>query len=219
MPPPIVVAHRGLHHIAIENTLDAFRAAADAQVAWVECDVWLSADGVPVVIHDQTLERTTSGHGNVGDHTLRQLQQLKVPSLWEVLGVITDETGILIEIKPPAAAGLVAGVRQEIQHFSGPWMIQSFYFENVDLSEQSAALAADATMLQIAMDGPWKSIHADHVLLNTEVVDRLHRQGRKVGAWTVNAPAEIQRMIELGIDMLITDEPLLAAQIIATRSP
>ena len=214
---PIIVAHRGLHHVAIENTVDAFTEAVRANVAWLECDVWMSADGVPVVLHDETLQRTTSGNGKVGDHTLVQLQQLKVPSLWEVLGAITDETGIMIEIKPPEAVALVAAVRQEVQHFSGPWMIQSFHFENVDLTERSAVLVESATALQVGIDGEWKSVHANHVLLNPDLVDRLHGQGRKVGAWTVNSPAEIQRMLDLGVDMLITDEPQLAAEIIEMR--
>jgi glycerophosphoryl diester phosphodiesterase len=215
MPPPLIVAHRGLHHVATENTLAAFTAACVAKIPWVECDVWLSADGIPVVIHDQTLHRTTAGAGRVTDHTLLQLQQLQVPALSNLLATLTGGTGIMIEIKPPAAIELVKAIRQLLEGFRGPWMIQSFHFENVDLTERSAVLVEDAAAMQTAIDGKWKSVHADHAMLDRELVDRLHGQGRKVGAWTVNTPADIHRMIELGVDMMITDEPKLAADIIA----
>ena len=217
MSLPTIVAHRGFHHVAAENTVEAFTAAVAAGVRWVECDVWFSADGVPVVLHDQTLEGATSGHGRVGDHSLADLKKFHIPSLWDVLGAITDETGILIEIKPPMAAALVTTVRAEVQHFPGPWMIQSFHFENIDSTEWSAALVKDAASLQQALEGPWQNVHADHVLLNTFLVEQMHSQGKKVGAWTVNGPAEIQRMLDLGVDMLITDEPVLAGQIIARK--
>src|SRR5215213_901611 len=73
---PLIVGHRGAMGYAPENTLASFERAVALGVDAVECDVHLSADGVPVVIHDHTLDRTTDGHGLVADHTLAQLKAL-----------------------------------------------------------------------------------------------------------------------------------------------
>lgn len=69
-PLPAVIAHRGASATAPENTLAAFRRAADEGARWIECDVKLTADGRPIVIHDDSLERTTDGGGAVADTTL-----------------------------------------------------------------------------------------------------------------------------------------------------
>ena len=73
---PLVVAHRGASAAFPENTLDAFRGARDLGADWIELDVHLSRDGQLIVIHDETLDRTTSGHGLVRDHTLAELKRL-----------------------------------------------------------------------------------------------------------------------------------------------
>src|SRR5687768_17797662 len=74
----MIVAHRGLHHFDPENSLAAFVEARRRQVWWAECDVWPSADGVPVVIHDETLDRTTAGTGPVAGLRWGQLAALKL---------------------------------------------------------------------------------------------------------------------------------------------
>lgn len=113
--PPLVIAHRGDSHDRPENTLAAFSAALEAGVSAVELDVQLTADGQVVVIHDPTVDRTTAGHGPVGEMTLAQLRSLsagypsrfgnayageRVPALVEVLGFLRDRARVLIEIKP-----------------------------------------------------------------------------------------------------------------------
>jgi glycerophosphoryl diester phosphodiesterase len=214
---PIIVAHRGLHHQCVENSLGAFIAAEKAGVRWVECDVWPSADGTPMVIHDETLDRTTPNNGLVRNHSRDQLQELNVPSLPDLLAALNGKTGILVEIKPPNAVEFTGKIRDMLMHYPGPWMMQSFYLENVIHKSKDAFLVEDSGTLQTAADGDWTHIHAEHVLIDRDLVDRLHAAGRTIGAWTVNNPADIQRMIDLGIDMLITDEPVTAAQLIAEK--
>ena len=72
---PTIVAHRGLHRQDPENSLAAAVAALRAGFEWIECDVWPSADGVPVLIHDETLDRTTTATGRVGDRKWFDLQR------------------------------------------------------------------------------------------------------------------------------------------------
>jgi glycerophosphoryl diester phosphodiesterase len=212
--PPTVIAHRGLHHFEPENSLGAFIAAAESGFSWVECDVWPSCEGIPVVIHDETVDRTTAGSGLVGQQTHQALAELGVASLQELFSMLADySTGILIEIKPPNAAEFCRAVERLARGYRGPWMVQSFHGENIKPTQQSALLVENHQQLRAAIDGHWPSIHAEHSLIDRAVVDALHRSGRKIGAWTVNDQSEIRRMVELGVDALITDEPELATQI------
>jgi len=108
----LVIAHRGSSGNAPENTLAAIKLALLEQVDMVEIDVHLSKDGVPVVIHDDTLDRTTDGFGKVKNYTIHELKQLnagswfsekfsneKIPTLKEVLDLVKDKCQLLIEIK------------------------------------------------------------------------------------------------------------------------
>lgn len=119
----LVIAHRGASHRAPENTLEAFQCAIDDGADALELDVHLSRDGVPVVIHDPTLDRTTDRTGSVSSMTWAEIQlanagarhsdstwasrQVRVPSLEEVLDVVRD-LPLLIEIKAAAAQSAVA---------------------------------------------------------------------------------------------------------------
>src|SRR5579859_6338194 len=78
--PPAIIGHRGAAGLAPENTLAAIRAAAAAGARWVELDVQLTRDGVPVLLHDSTLERTTDGEGKVGDADLDALRRVDAGS-------------------------------------------------------------------------------------------------------------------------------------------
>ena len=118
-PLPLVIAHRGFSARFPENTMPAFEAAVAGGADMIELDVTPSRDGHPVVIHDDTLERTTSGTGHVGEHTLAALRRLDagswmdeafrgtaIPVLSEVLDAFGDRVLINVEIKPE-------GVREE----------------------------------------------------------------------------------------------------------
>src|SRR5436853_1370309 len=117
---PLVLGHRGASGYAPENTLSAFNLAMDQGADGVELDVTLSADGVPVVIHDDTLDRTTSGHGPVGALTLAQLKRLdagyaaqfgkqfageRLPTLAEVFAAYGQRTFINVELKHDHSPG------------------------------------------------------------------------------------------------------------------
>ncbi len=193
--------------------MDAFAAAAAAKIPWVECDVWPSKDGVPVVIHDETLDRTTSGQGKVADHSAEQLRLLGVPTLAAVMEVLGLGTGILVEIKP-VDTELVARVITLLSAYPGPWMVQSFHLKNVMfLNAPRAYLTEDAAMLRGALQSDLQ-VHPHHSLIDKAVVEAKHQLGGQIGAWTVNAVADLQRMLDIGVDMLITDEPELAMRMI-----
>src|SRR5438034_4921517 len=118
---PKIVAHRGYWRSHPENSLSAFRSAEWAGCEWVECDVHAAADGTPIVIHDETLDRTTSGTGPVADKVCSELSHLRlkfnghltgdpVPTMARLLAALKPTTGILVELKPPGEPRLVRDV-------------------------------------------------------------------------------------------------------------
>jgi glycerophosphoryl diester phosphodiesterase len=230
MITPNIVAHRGYHSTHPENSLSAFRSAERLGCAWVECDVHASADGVPIVIHDDTLDRTTSGTGRVADRVCSDLSSMRlkfgdrltgepVPTLPRLLAALRPETGILVELKPHDSPGLVRNVLKMLRAERRPWVLQSFDPANLlevrarDPGAPMALLVEDAAGLERAVGEAWPCVNADHVLLNADVVGSLRARGAGVGAWTVNAEPDLRRAVALGLDWLITDEPLLAREL------
>jgi len=143
---PVIVAHRGASSTHPENTLEAFRAALDAGARIVELDVRLTADGVPVVLHDADVSRTTDGRGLVHELTFSQVKRLnaapgrdggaEVPALSDVLALVSGRGGVNLEIKnipgdPGYDGGREAVVEAALRQlgeaeFDGPVLVSSF---------------------------------------------------------------------------------------------
>jgi len=209
---PIIVAHRGLHAQLAENSLAAFAAAEVAGIGYLECDVWPSRDGVPVILHDQTLDRTTRGHGNVFDHTAAELAALGVPSLADLLRQSNADTTLVVEIKPDDSEDFVRAVVDLLAKQHPLAIVQSFDFANLQHSQRIAPALPVAMLIENAarLRRPWPvPIHVRHDLIEPDLVESYHAAGLAVGAWTVNQPAEIRTMLVLGVDRIISDDPLL----------
>jgi glycerophosphoryl diester phosphodiesterase len=227
---PIIIAHRGLHDVHPENSAPAFRAAERAGLHWSVCVVQQTIDGCPVIIHDETLVRPTNLSGRVDRHRADELMHLRlrdrngrpgdghVPVL---LGPRCELSGIggkwLVEIKPPDAPQLVARTAQAMRLMHRAWVLQSFDRLNLDHSRRCAPDVERALLidnLQNLVFGHFSALHVMHELVDAALVRRVHAQGVKVGAWTVNQPTDIRRMIALGVDRIITDQPLLARSLV-----
>ncbi len=223
----MIVAHRGLHqnNDAPQNSVAAFVAAANAGLSWVECDVWPSEDLRPVVIHDPTLDRTTDHVGEVKKFTLKQLRQMGVPSLDDVVHALNELSapGLVVEVKPRVNRPFVDAVMKSLSKYDGIRLVQSFHDDNIvrvwgiESSMHTAMLVDDETELKKAVERGWPMINAHFPLIDADLVTKLHSTGRRIGAWTVNDAKDIEQMVRLGIDMLITDEPLLATEIAGKR--
>jgi len=216
----IIVAHRGLHPPFPENSLEAFGAAWDAGIVWCECDVRLSADGVPVVIHDETLERTTTGSGRVAEWTAAELGKLKlldsdcnvtkhsIPLLEEALEKKPKHARLMVEPKPALGEKIISIARLILE---AGGMLHSFHQKDVELADRAtehrlpcAVLAdtADDLRTEIAR------IHLNYKLLDWGAIPRLRSEGKKIGVWTVNDVEAVRRFADLGVEMIITDIPL-----------
>jgi len=234
-PYPLWIAHRGAGKLAPENTLAAFRVGASHGYRAFECDVKLSADGVPFLLHDTTLERTTSGEGTASQLGWSALSRLDaggwhsrafggepLPSLESVAAYcIRNGFALNIEIKPTPGDELVTGctVAAEVARLwagqAVPPLLSSFSPEAL-----RAARDADddarwpcALLLDTLRDGWFDEARAlgcvavvtKHPLMDAAVIAELHDAGLRALVYTVNDAPTAQRLLALGIDGVITD--------------
>jgi len=238
---PLIFAHRGASAYAPENTLAAFNLALEQGADGIELDAKLTADGEVVVIHDQTVDRTTDGQGRVSQMTLAQLRQLdagvwkgtafkgcKIPTLAEVFEALGNHLIINIELTnygspedglPEKAARLV-----QTYHLEESVLFSSFLPSNLVLIRK---MLPQVPLAILARPGPAGRNHRSvqsrnvaqeflhpHFLDTTKrLIDREKAAGRQVTAWTVNFPFMMRRLIHAGVDGLITDNPRLGLTI------
>ncbi len=221
----IIIAHRGASGEYPENTLLAFRQALEAGATWLELDVQLSADSALVVIHDETLERTTDGRGAVAVKALAELRQLdagrgeKIPLLSEVLELAAGRATVNIELKGAGTAEPVAqllGQRKSAGLIPADRILASSLYER-ELT-LFARLAPGTPLAPVAeQDSPalrrlaeelnvW-SIHLEKSSISRELIAEVQRTGRKLLAYTVNATDELERLRDWGLDGVFSDFP------------
>ena len=200
-----------------ENTLLSFERAADLGADWVELDVHLSKDGALVVIHDETLERTTNGTGRVADQTLQELKCLdagqgqQIPTLDEVLEWAAPRgIGVDVEVKQAPALAVAEAVR----HFDQV-LISSFDHPLVrEIKALDPRLSVGLLYAYRAIDPVRLAREADaSVLLPQcsyvvgEDVAAIHAAGLRVWTWATSDPTVLRRLIEAGVDAIATNHP------------
>ena len=232
-PLPLWIAHRGAGKLAPENTLAAFRVGAAHGYRAFECDVKLSADGVPFLLHDSTLDRTTPVRGVAGDKAWSELSRLDaggwhtrgyagepIPSLEGIARYVQRNGHALnIEIKPTPgrehATGMAVGLAclHLWDHASPGPVFSSFRPDALQGARETAPQIPRALLLDSLWPGWWEMAQAlgcvaivtHYALMDSELIARLHGAGLRALCYTVNDPAEAQRLLALGIDGIITD--------------
>jgi glycerophosphoryl diester phosphodiesterase len=226
----LVDAHRGASVSFPENTLAAFEAGAAAGADSVEFDVQLSADGVAVVIHDDTVDRTTDGSGEVSSLTLEELQALdaggwksesfageRIPTLDQAFELLAGFTRLNMELKSPdprvAQLAIEAIKLRQLQH---QVVVSSFHIDHLlaikrELPEVRANFLPDEGLPSGFWDGDGRAIdiiglEKEHA--TRELVDELTERGRPVWVWTVDDPVEAVRLAALGVASLTTNDPV-----------
>jgi len=238
---PLNIGHRGASGLAPANTLAAFRAALDLGIDGVELDAQRCRTGEVIVMHDLTVDQTTNGTGPVKSLSLAELKALdagswfdarfageRVPTLAEVLDLIGDRLLVNVELKSfsPRTDGLEAEAIRLIRErgLERTVLISSF---NPFALWRTRRLAPDLKLgLLYAHDLPvylrkmWlaflshpEALHPDYTLVDEALVTRAHARGQQVNTWTVNEPAEMRRLIALGVDGIITDRPDVLAKV------
>lgn len=234
MNPCKVFAHRGASHYAPENTLPAFALAAAQGADGIELDVHLSKDGELVVIHDETLDRTTDGTGLVRDHTLAQLQALcadnhmpgfadaRIPTLREVLALVRP-TPLLVNIELKTGVLWYEGIEQKAldlvreMGMADRVIWSSFNHYSIETVRQLAPEAETAYLYSDIICGVERYAAAHGVrglhpgLPNVKMRDFLHTylaSGLAVRVWTVDAAADLRWLLAAGADVITNDPPL-----------
>jgi glycerophosphoryl diester phosphodiesterase len=219
MNPFLKIGHRGASGYEPENTLISFEKAIDLNVDGIELDVHLSFDGELVVIHDETIDRTTNGKGFVNLFTASELKKYGIPKLIEVLDLVNRNCFVNIELK---GIGTAKPVVDLILHYISDknwsyndFLVSSFNWKMLEevqllnpkirigvLTEESVKEA-----LVFAKKINAFSIHPDYVLLSKENVALMQESGFEVYPWTVNAKEDIQKIKSFNVNGIISDFP------------
>jgi len=219
------IGHRGAAGYEPENTLRSFKAAASLGADMVELDVHLCASSEIVVIHDETVNRTTNGSGAVAKLTLSELKALdagigeKIPTLEEVFSTMRGRVGINIELKGKGTSDAVHDFLARAFK-GGEWRISDVLVTSFDwrmlgrmreLSEEThlGPLTYEDMegALTTAVELGTFSVNPHHGRINAAYIKRAHEAGLRVYPWTVNIPDDIQRVSRLDVDGIISDFP------------
>lgn len=216
-----IYGHRGAPAEYPENTLAGFRRAKELGIYGIELDVHLSKDGVAVVCHDETLDRTTSASGPIAEFTVEELRNIDagngeyVPTLREVLELVGDSLHVDIEVKANAAG---VAVLEEVSKVPGlRWLVSSFdwdvlrYVRGVDPEASLWVLTPGASEDAIAA---YRELKADALAIwqkgvDADIARHLGEQGIPWWPWTVNDPRQARELVDLGAIGICTDNPAM----------
>jgi glycerophosphoryl diester phosphodiesterase len=237
---PWVVGHRGAAARAPENTLPSFRTAWAAGAGWVEADVQPTADDVPVILHDDDLDRTTDGTGPLRSRAAHAVATLdagrwfgaefagtRVPTLADLLSALdTGDRRLLLEIKGDHTPRQIQVVIDRIRaaRAGERVFLESFELDALRMVRQILPDEPVGLLVERIDDDPVEACRQigataynpefGELLARPDLVRRLHEAEIAVMVWTVNRPPDWARLTELGVDAIITDDPgaLLAWQ-------
>lgn len=232
LQPPKIIAHRGYSSVFPENTMAAFAGALDIGADYIELDVQLTADGIVVVSHDDTLLRTTGVDSRISELTYEELSQLdagswfdaaytgeKVPTLREVMELVKDtDCNIYLELKD---IGAVPGFEEAVLEVADQCgmtdrcLFASFQYDYLkhfkELNPELMTLY-NTTSGKSTLTGEFPAEYYGMYIetVTSESVNAIHEAGSQVFVWTVNTPAQIQNMIACGVDGIVTNYPGMA---------
>jgi glycerophosphoryl diester phosphodiesterase len=221
---PLIVGHRGNARYAPENTCVSFAQAIEAGATMVEMDTRLSKDGQIVLMHDETIDRTTNAKGNLADLMSQELARLDagswkdpkyhgepVPTLTQVAEVCRDKAIMMLDLK---CRGQGPAISQWV--ILAPW--------DMDEGIALARLLPGMPRVLICEDPPpdlaelkhlgFDGFSIDHQVLQQSFVSAARSLGLKVYTWTVNEPTDLLRVSSFGVDGIITDAPGLARHVL-----
>jgi glycerophosphoryl diester phosphodiesterase len=233
-PYPRIIAHRGGGELAPENTLAALRYARNLGFEAVEFDVKLTADDVPVLFHDDSLERTTDGSGPVADMPFDVITQFDAGSwfanefagesvpAFAAASALCKETGLWanVEIKPcpgreRETGRVVARMAKLLWSGATPPLLLSSFSAEALRAAQTEAPGLPRALVCDEIPGNWEqtlvqldcvSMHVRFDQLSANAVSAIHASRRGVLAFTVNDPLDAVDLIEMGVDALVTDQ-------------
>ncbi|MET3164155.1 MULTISPECIES: glycerophosphodiester phosphodiesterase [unclassified Arthrobacter] len=247
-PRPIALAHRGFSRAGLENSMAAFRAAAELGYEYLETDVHTTSDGVLLLFHDDTLDRVTDGRGRISELTAAEVSTARIGGrepvpLFDDLLTAFPAARLNLDVKDwKSVQSLAAGIERHGAH--DRVLVASFSDRRrrAVLKMLSRPVASSAGMvtnalfvllgpvlpaawLRLALRGPLRDVQALQVpvrygavrVVTPAYVRRAHALGLVVHVWTINHPAEMHRLLDLGVDGIVTDRADLLKQVLRER--
>ncbi|MFT4111044.1 glycerophosphodiester phosphodiesterase [Propionicimonas sp.] len=234
-----VWGHRGASREAPENTLPAFGRALDMGVDGVEFDVQLTADAELVVIHDETVDRTTTGNGHVNRFSLAQLRRLdaaaglegyagvRIPTLAEVLDLVVP-SGVRLNIELKNSVEEYPGLEEKVLELVAAYgiadrvVLSSFNHYSLKHLLDLGTACEVAMLYTDPLYRPWRYAHdlgvaAIHpparYVVRERTVEKVHKHGLAIRPWVVNGEYRLAQMFRWGVDAVFTDVPDVALRL------
>jgi len=243
-PGPLGLSHRGFSPEGLENTMASFEAAVELGFGYLETDVRTTSDGVLMAFHDETLDRVTDASGPIGARSLRELKDVRVggtepiPSFEELL-VRWPQIRLNVDIKDTAAAGALAALIEKHQahdrvlvtSFSDRRRLQCLGRLNRPAASSAGSVGTALMLLLsplglgriVARVGRFQSVQVPQRYGALPVVTpgflrRCHRAGVQVHVWTVNDQEQMEHLLDLGVDGLVSDRADKLAAVLGSRA-
>ncbi len=231
----LVIGHKGASAIAPENTLKAFQKAIELHADYVEFDSHLTKDGEIVIIHDADTFSLTGVHGLIRDKTLKEIKKLnagegeRIPTLQELVAIAKGKIGLQLEIKSTGLLERMVKILRK-ENLIQNSIVSCFMFDELlKLKEIEpklkigfllpAELVRSRIIKRKILKCEKEGFYAIHPHFNTvdkELVDFAHTNGLKVNVWTVNDRNSMKKLIQMGVDGIITDDISLVHKTISS---
>ena len=233
---PVITYHRGYSSRAPENTMAAFETALAHGSPRIELDVQMTADGVAVVTHDTSLRRCTGCNANIYDLPYAQVQQLDagrwfhrqftgayIPTLEEVLALCKGKAELNIEIKPSTFTPTLEAETVRLIHaydYGADCVVTSQSYETLCKVKELDPDITTGYILALGVGTYYDLPAADFfsvesTFITAGMVQQIHLRGKTISAWTVNRQQDAEKLLQLGVDDLITDKPEIIAPLLA----
>jgi glycerophosphoryl diester phosphodiesterase len=240
---PTIFAHRGSSTHAPENTLAAFKLAVEQHADAIELDATLSADSQVVVIHDDTVNRTTNGTGSIKSMNLAELKRLdagskfdpsfhleRIPTLAEVFETVGQQIFINVELKnytsptddlPERVIALVKDYGLESSVMMSSFNIIALIrarsqLPTIPLGLITVTGLADVTLRsKLVRFGPLFALHPNFMDITPKLIQAAHRTNSRVHTYIVNDPDDMRRLFITGVDGIFTKDPLIAYKVLS----
>lgn len=223
---PLIGGHRGASYCFPENTMAAFAAAVAMGADLIELDVQLTKDNVPIVLHDDTVDRTTIGHGLAGSLTFNEIIKLGIPALQEVLSFAANRIYLNIELKAVPNIGLLAAkVITLIKKYNLDSQVILSSFDHTvlpHLKQLNPAIATGILYEQPLADPVTyarhlqaDALHPEFHLIQLPLVQEVHANQLYILTWTVDQPQDLHRLLQMPVDGVISNQPDAALAVAA----
>lgn len=233
--PVEVTAHRGYSAVYPENTIPAFKGAIQVGADWAELDVQQTADGEVIVMHDSNLKRTTGLDKEVWQVTWDEIKDLdngswfdkkyqtvRIPTLEEVLKVCRGKIHLNIEIKP---SGHDKDLEEQVAkllkkyHMRDTCVVSSLKYDSLRKIKEADDSIETAYITSVSYGNFTNLEYADgysveSTLLSKGFVNKAQKAGKQIYVWTVNSEERLEKVVGMGIDNVITDDPVMAKELI-----